>query len=520
MADEIDSATSAGNAANAKTGAEGAAPVPAGEAAASVDGRDITLGFFGQLRPMQDSVLAARGGGLEIYEEVLRDWQCHSTFQQRRTAVVSKEWDVVPGGEDKLSVMAAESLKAQLDAIGFDNATNKMLFGLWYGYAASELMWSTDGAEIVIEKIKVRKARRFRFDNDGGLRLLTRSSSFEGELMPARKFWTFSTGADNDDDPYGLGLAHYCYWPVWLKKNGYRFWSMLLDKFGAPTGVGKFPVSASKEDQNKLLGAIAAIQSSSGIIIPDGMAIELLEATRTGSAGNDGFVDRMDAAIAKVILSQTMTTDNGSSKSQSETHMDVREEVVKGDADLVCSSFNAGPAKWLTDWNYPGAVPPKVWRKIEPPEDLGALAERDTKIHALGFEPSEEYIQKTYGEGWTKKAVPPPVLPGLPGGPPLDPARDPAPAEKKAAKQAAFAEPDEDEPARLARELDEAALEAGTAMIDAIKAELDASSTLVEFSERLMRRYPTLSIDDLSAAMRDGLTLAELTGRADIIDGF
>lgn len=511
MVDKATSDESATSAANATSAGETIAPPVMGEIAASDDVRDITLGFTGKMRPMQDAVLAARGGGLEIYEEVLRDWQCYPTFQQRRRAVVSKEWGVEPGAKDKASVMAAESLKAQLEAISFDNATDKMLFGLWYGHAASEFKWGRDGREFIIDKIKVKKARRFRYDMDGNLRLLTRTNSIEGKVMPSRKFWTFCTGADNDDDPYGIGLAHYCYWPVWLKKNGYRFWAMLLDKFGMPTGVGKFPAGASPQDQTKLLNAISAIQSSSGIIIPESMMIEFLEASRSGSVGNEGFVDRMDAAVAKIVLSQTMTTDNGSSRAQGQVHEDVKEEVVKGDADLVCSSFNQGPAKWLTDWNYPGAVPPRVWRKIEPPEDLDKLADRDTKIYQMGFDPTEEYIKETYGEGWAKRqAAPAPVLPGLPGNP--LPKNDPA----KPASPASFAEPQTASAVRqLAEQADAIAGHSVDALIDDIRQMLETSRTMQEFEQQLMLAYPKLSIADVAAVIRDATVVAELTGRAD-----
>ncbi|MGI9276552.1 MAG: phage portal protein family protein, partial [Endozoicomonas sp.] len=61
--------------------------------------------------------------------------------------------------------------------------------------------------------------------------------------------------------------------------------------------------------------------------------------------------------------------------------------------------------QWLTEWNFPNAQPPRVWRKTEPEEDLMARAERDNKISTLGYEPTEEYITETYGPGWKKKAA-------------------------------------------------------------------------------------------------------------------
>ena len=49
------------------------------------------------------------------------------------------------------------------------------------------------------------------------------------------------------------------------------------------------------------------------------------------------------------------------------------------------------------------------YRKTKKDEDLNKRAERDTKISALGYEPTEEYVRETYGEGWVKKAVVAPV---------------------------------------------------------------------------------------------------------------
>ncbi|MBU2532257.1 MAG: DUF935 domain-containing protein [Alphaproteobacteria bacterium] len=487
------------------------------EIATSGDGRDITIGYFGQgVRQMTDPILLARGSDLDVYEEILRDDQVQSCFQQRRLAVIKAEWDVEAGGDDKASQMAAEFMREQLDAIRFDDTTLKMLKGLFLGYSVAECIWGKDGRHFTLDALKVRRAKRFRFDMDGGLRLLTLHNSAEGELMPARKFWTFTAGADDDDDPYGRGLGYWCFWPVWFKKNNVKFWTLYQDKFSGPTSVGKYPPNATKEEIAKLLQAAGAVGRDSSIAIPEGMVIELLEAVRASSASYEPFYDRMDGAIAKVILSQTMTTDakaTGIGSGAANVHMDVREEVTASDADLICSSFNETVVAWLTAWNFPGATPPRVWRQTEPPEDLNSVAERDNKVKQLGFRPTPERITDTYGEGWEPDTPPAPppgskVLPGLPGGDPLNPEKTP-PA-------ASFAEAVEDDVARLGRELDDASAAAMGVTIDAIKAELDASSTLVEFSERLMRRYPSLDVEDFAAAMRDGMVLAELTGRDDI----
>jgi phage gp29-like protein len=100
-------------------------------------------------------------------------------------------------------------------------------------------------------------------------------------------------------------------------------------------------------------------------MIPEGTMIELLEAARAGGADYQGMLDTCNEAISKIVLSQTMTTDNGSSESQANVHQDVKDDIVKADADLICSSFNEGPVKWLIDWNFPGVAYPRVWRQMD-----------------------------------------------------------------------------------------------------------------------------------------------------------
>ncbi|NGZ07253.1 MAG: DUF935 family protein [Magnetococcales bacterium] len=372
------------------------------EVATTADGRDITRDF-GALLPTllpQDTVLRDRGGDYTLYEDVLRDDQVASTFQQRRMAVTSAEWGVRPGGSDRASRMAADFVLEMLHQVGWDGVTDKMLYGVFYGFAVAECLWGQEGSRITLEQIKVRKQRRFAFDAAHRLLLLTRDQP-HGARMPERKFWHFQAGADHDDEPYGLGLAHWLYWPVFFKRNGLKLWMIFMDKFGMPTAMGRYPANATEEEKRRLMMALRAIQTDSGIIVPEGMSVELIEASRGGQVSYEQFLDRMNAAIAKVTLSQTLTTDAGGGQYRADVHKHVRNEVVKADADLICDSFNRSVVEWLVAWNFPDARRPQVWRRVSEDKDLRPLAERDRMLFAMGLRPTEAYIRTTYGEGWS-----------------------------------------------------------------------------------------------------------------------
>ena len=140
-----------------------------GEVATTRDGRDITRGYVDALPLLQpqDRVLLDRAGGnYEIYEEIARDDQVKATFEQRRLAVVSCEWDVEPGDTSRKAKKAADYLREQLNHIGWDAITDRMLWGVFYGFAVGELVFASDGATLGLDTIKVRKQRRFGFGPD------------------------------------------------------------------------------------------------------------------------------------------------------------------------------------------------------------------------------------------------------------------------------------------------------------------------------------------------------------------
>jgi phage gp29-like protein len=356
-----------------------------------------------------DSILQSKGGAgnLTVYKELLRDDQVSSVWQQRRLALTRCETLVEPGADDALSKAAAAELQSELEAINWDDVTDKALYALFYGWGVSEIMWRPDGNRVRFDRVIVRDRGRFRFDREGQLFLWDNG----WQLMPGRKFWTVRAGADNHDELYGLGLAHSLYWPVFFKRNDIKFWLIFLEKFGMPTALAKVPAGkmASDEDRAKAVDMLRKIATDSGVVVPDDVVVELLEAARTGSSDYGAMHSAMDGAIAKIVVGQTMTTDNGSSRAQGEVHERVAQKIVEADSDLLCGSFNNGPVKWWAEWNFPGAAVPRVYRRTEPAADLNSMAERDNKIFALGYEPTEEYILETYGDGWVKKAAPMPA---------------------------------------------------------------------------------------------------------------
>ena len=358
--------------------------------------------YADEISPQRDEVLQLHGSGdLRLYERLLRDDQVATTFQQRRTSGIANAWQVDAGGDAEIDQLAADDLREQVADLSFDRITYKMLAGLLYGYAVGECLYRVEGTLVRLDDVRVRRARRFRFATDGGLMMIEP----DRVRMPEQKFWVYTCGADDDDNPYGQGLGHWLYWPVWFKRNAHRFWALWLEKFASPTPVAQGRRGMTDAEERELLSLLQAITHGGRLVIPEGVTVDLIESARNSDGNYNIFVDKMDSSIAKVVLSQTMTTDDGSSKSQADVHLKVRQTLTQADSDLVMESFSKGPARWLTEWNWPGAAVPHVYRKAEAPQDLKALADRDAVLAGMGFPRSPEYMTETYGDGFATAAT-------------------------------------------------------------------------------------------------------------------
>lgn len=383
---------------------------------------DLHRTFYGTRLTNEDDTLKSRGGakGLKIYDELKRDAHAGAVLFKRKLAVTSRPWRVEPASKASKDVEAADLVGKALDHLRFNAICKRLLDATLKGFSVGEVMWEVRDGYWLPSNVLARDQRRFRFNVDGDLRMLTRSNTLDGEALPDHKFIIHRHGGD-DDSPYGLGLGSMLFWPVFFKRQGITFWLSFADKFGSPTPLGKYPGGATPTEQKKLLAALASIAQDTGVIVPEGMAIDFLEATRTGSVDTyEKLVRYMDEQISKAVLGETMSTTaaaTGLGSNQADVHNDVRLELAQDDADDLAETLNDTLVRWIVEYNMgDGVGMPKLIRDFEVPEDLAARATRDKTIVDMGWEPTEQYMLETYGPGWVKKAPAPDPFGGFGGG--------------------------------------------------------------------------------------------------------
>ncbi len=359
--------------------------------------------LYGSANP--DPVLSQKGGlkGLSVYEDLESDSRTFAALAKRKRAVTGKEWTVEASGEDDASAKAADFARDCLAELGIDRLTSDMMSAILLGYSITEVIWEDRDGFIVPVRTIGREPDRFAFgprkeSGEYEIRLLSPGSK-DGELMPEKKFIHFVHDS-RYDSPYGRGAGNPLYWPVYFKRRALTFWLVHADKYGSPTSVGKYPVSASDADKDTLLAALKALSHDSGVVLPEGMDIKLLETASSGSEGVfQALIRYMDEQIAEVLLGETGTINQSSgegSRARDEVADDIRTETAKADSDNISECLNRGLLTWMTELNFPGAAPPKFWRIFEEPMDSNLKAERDAKVAAMGARFTKKYFMRAY----------------------------------------------------------------------------------------------------------------------------
>ena len=116
-----------------------------------------------------------------------------------------------------------------------------------------------------------------------------------------------------------------------------------IDRFGYPLRLGKYSPKATEDDINTLRRAVASIGSDFGAVIPESAILEIIESKTTQSTSDtyEKLAQFVNKEISKLVLGQTMTSEEGASYSQAQVHNEVRGDIAKSDIRQIMETLNS-----------------------------------------------------------------------------------------------------------------------------------------------------------------------------------
>lgn len=360
----------------------------------------FAMPYGGIIRP-RDETLMTRGGsrGIWIYDDIKRDGVVFSSLEKRILGLLSRPLVIDAADDTPLNAQAAEAIAAHFRRGRINRLTRALCDATLKGFAVVEVLWGVHKGLYLPMQFKARDQRRFVFDVDGNLRMLTRESMLKGEELPPRKFIVHRCG-DSDENPYGVGLGTRLFWYALFKRQGLSFWLQFVDKLGLPTTIGKYPAGTVAADRAILQNAVDAVRSSTGVTIPEGMIIEFLELKASGNiTTQEQLVRYMDEQIRETVgLEAGGANAGGALAAAAIDRREVRLDIVKADDEEIAETLQSTIVQWIIDVNFPGAEPPELYRDTDEPEDLNARVSRDKTLFDMGYRLTSDGVKDVYGD--------------------------------------------------------------------------------------------------------------------------
>jgi phage gp29-like protein len=181
---------------------------------------------------------------------------------------------------------------------------------------------------------------------------------------------------------------------IW-KKNATGSWSEFVELFGQPTRIGKTH-SSNKENRENLESMLANMGSSAWGVFDTDDELQLIESNKTDAHETfQELILQANAEMSKLIVGQTMTADNGSSRSQGEVHERILNDYFKHDLMFVSHVVNN---KLIPMLIKQGVKIEGLKFKFDTTEKLGLTGQFDIDKELLkSYKIEPEYFAKKYG---------------------------------------------------------------------------------------------------------------------------
>jgi len=273
----------------------------------------------------------------------------------------------------------------------------EIVSGAWeacpYGYSVLEANYKIDeNNRFTLADIMVKPLEWFEPKNNGELIFRKPQSSTEVNVFKTYPLKFFLTRRKPSfKQPYGEALLTKLYWIWFFKAGSMKFWAKFLERFGSPLLVGK------SKNTDVMVQALISAHAQSVVAIDPTEDINTVGTnfSGAGSSAFEAFDKVMVRRVQKVVLGQTMTSENdgGGSKALGVVHNEVRMDKRNSDLRMISPTVQEliDALCILNGFDKHTII-------LGGEQDLNVkVVERDLKLKDLGVQFNDKYIIETYG---------------------------------------------------------------------------------------------------------------------------
>lgn len=325
---------------------------------------------------------ADRGYTLDLinwFDDLLdRDSHVAAVYATRVNTVAGREWSVQSASDTSNDVELARRVSLIVERIPrWRQAIFNLADGIGKMFAVVEIEWGKthiEGLGQVFAPVGLHWVHQSRFGFNDQMQLVKREPGEWGDGIAldalGRDRFIIHQPVTRSAYPTRQGVLRPALFTSLVKRFGLRWWTTGLERSGTPGLIVKLPEGADhlRAEAESFLASIGA--NFTGTLVGNVEIDELPNGSFTGDP-HKMLAEYCDAQNSKCILGQTMTTDDGASLAQSNTHDRVRQDLLQADAMGLADALRCDLFEPIVRFNWPGfgttpkAVPDMRPRHVE-----------------------------------------------------------------------------------------------------------------------------------------------------------
>lgn len=337
---------------------------------------------------------------IRLYNDITNDDHLTAVLNQRVINATSGKWMIHKEGQDE----GDPELTKAFGGKWLEDVMRLIVESRFHGYSlinlgdikGQEMQWVESVPREYVDPIR-RGVKKGLYEID--------ETSMISIDDPKWRNWLILV--DNGD----LGLLNQASPLVIWKKNALGSWSQFAEIFGLPWRVGKTDVDDNVRRQN-MFQMLQDTGSATYAVIDIQDEIQFIEQSKSDAYNVfDRLVDRVEKGLSKLILGQTMTVEDGSSRSQAEVHERVSDLYTLKDKKLIERVINKEIIPRLVRLGMISEGVSFAWDQ----EEALDFDQRLSAIEALnraGYKISPEKVEELTGIPVEEQEPPTPNQPG------------------------------------------------------------------------------------------------------------
>tara|TARA_R110000796_G_scaffold73842_1_gene165856 strand:- start:1666 stop:4503 length:2838 start_codon:yes stop_codon:yes gene_type:complete len=320
---------------------------------------------------------------IRVYNDTVLDAHLTAVMEARITRTTSKNHKVLDDKGEEI-----EDQTALLSGAWFRDFLKLSLESKFFGYSliqfGNQIGQSFEEVELVPREYVYQQKKAVKKHPDN---IQDTVPYDKGAFMP----WVIGVGKKND-----LGLLLKAAPLVIFKKSSFGSWSEFGELFGAPFRMGKTNIR-DKELHNNMYDMLLNMGRAAFGVFDKDDELEFIANNQTDAYEVfDKLIERANSEISKLVTGSTMTTDDGSSRSQSEVHERTSASLSKEDAIFVEDVVNKQLIPFLNTYHGFNITGSWAWDDSENTSKKDQF-DIDIKLIENGYDLPFDYITETYG---------------------------------------------------------------------------------------------------------------------------